>query len=218
MAGIYTGNENFLKAGIRAAEYYHPFVASFQACGTPMDTWKAPDEEGNLAFMKLCRILHEATGEERFLKMLEDGATYEYTWRYGYRTIPELPPLRKSGWNSCGGSVTSVSNPHIHPMGVLATEELFYLARMIGCGMHEKRAVDGIAFAMNILELYPAVTGYGRYGVTTERYCPSDGLTIETYNDGRNASMWFSYNAWAAGNILEALLWVMDNKVLEQKK
>ena len=56
------------------------------------------------------------------------------------------------------------------------------------------------------MELYPAVTGYGRYGVLSERTCPSDGLLAERFADtGLPASAWWSYNAWAAASAMEAL-------------
>lgn len=206
-----TGETRYRDAARKAAEFYHRPVRELNVCGTPMDTWKAPDQEGNLAFMKLVRILHETTGEPVLLEMLEDAAHYEYLWRYGFRAEPEIMPLAGSGWNSCGGSVTSVSNPHIHPMGVLVTEELCYFADRTGNELHRMRAEDGMAWIMNSLELYPEITGYGRYGVTTERYCPSDGLTDFCYSDGRPSSLWYSYNGWAAANTLEALLWMVSS-------
>lgn len=211
-AGKFTGNADYVSAASRAAEYYHHAVRDLNVTGTPMDTWKAPDQEGNLAFMKLTRLLHELSGEKRFLDMLEDAAHYEYLWRYGFKAIPEIMPLKGSNWNSCGGSVTSVSNPHIHPMGVIVTPELYYLCQQNRGDVHRKRAEDGMAWIMNCLELYPEVTGYGRYGVTTERYCPSDGLTCYHYSDGRPSSMWYSYNGWAAANTLEALLWMVEHR------
>ena len=61
-------------------------------------------------------------------QMLEAGAHYEYLWRYGFRARPQCRPLKGSNWNSCGGSITSVSNPHTHPMSVVATGDLDYLA------------------------------------------------------------------------------------------
>ncbi|WP_294478927.1 hypothetical protein [uncultured Victivallis sp.] len=210
-AGAFTGESRYRDAARKAALFYHKPVREQNVCGTPMDTWKAPDQEGNLAFMKLVRMLHEETGEPLMLQMLEDGAHYEYLWRYGFRAVPEIMPLAGSGWNSCGGSVTSVSNPHIHPMGVLVMPELFYLAERTGNELHRMRAEDGMAWIMNCLELYPEITGYGRYGVTTERYCPSDGLTDFCYSDGRPSSLWYSYNGWAAANTLEALLWMVAN-------
>ncbi len=208
----FTGDAAYLTAAQKGAAYYYNPVRELNVCGTPMDTWKAPDQEGNLAFAKLVKLLHELTHEPQYLKMLEDAAHYEYLWRYGFKAVPEILPLLGSNWNSCGGSVTSVSNPHIHPMGVLITPELYYLYERTGDEIHKMRAEDGMAWVMNCLELYPEITGYGRYGVTTERFCPSDGLTDFCYSDGRPSSMWYSYNGWAAANTLEALLWMVQNR------
>src|SRR5437660_8234195 len=160
--------------------------------------------------MRAARLLHEVTGKERYLQMQRDGANYEYLWRYGFRTRPQCPPLAGSSWNSCGGSITSVSNPHVHPMSVVATADLEYLAKITGDDYHQSRADDGLAWLMNTMELYPDVVGYGRYGVLSERTCPSDGLLVEQYHDGSGApgapaSTWWSYNAWAAGSAMEAL-------------
>ncbi|MCR5716323.1 MAG: hypothetical protein K6G23_05725, partial [Lachnospiraceae bacterium] len=103
-----TGTAAYLEAAKKALRYYHGEVAALTCSGTPMDTWKAVDEEGNLAFIRGCRIVHELTGEQEFLDKLEDGANYEFLWRYGYRTYPDFAPLSKESgnWNACGGSVT----------------------------------------------------------------------------------------------------------------
>lgn len=201
-----TGDKRYLESAKRALGYYVTFVRELNCYGTPMDTWKSVDQEGNLAFIRAARQMHELTGEQIYLDDLELGARYQYLWQYGFRARPEFAPLKDSGWNSCGGSITSVSNPHIHPMGMLILDDLYYLAKQTGKEYHEKRAKDGLNWLMNTLELYPEITGYGSYGVMTERYCPSDGLVIETYGNGEHASMWFTYNGWAAANALEAVL------------
>ena len=207
-----TGDGKYLESAKRAMAYYGTFVRDLNCYGTPMDTWKSVDEEGNLAFIRAARQLHELTGEQEYLEDLELGARYQYLWQYGFRARPEFRPLKDSAWNSCGGSVTSVSNPHIHPMGTLILDDLFYLAEQTGNEYHRMRAQDGLAWLMNTLELYPEISGYGAYGVMTERYCPSDGLVIETYGDGTHASMWFTYNGWAAANALEAILTELRRK------
>jgi len=190
----------------RALQYYHPFVRDLACWGTPMDTYKSIDSEGNLAFIRAARLMHEATDDPLYLDMLQDAAHYEYLWRYGFRARPERPPLKGSPWNSCGGSLTSVSNPNIHPMSVVVTEDLHYLARKTGDIYHTNRAEDGIAWLMNTMELYPDVMGYGAYGVLSERTCPSDGLLAEVFHDDNSSSStWWSYNAWAAGSAMEAL-------------
>ena len=201
-----TGKEHYRESAQRAMRYYWPFVRDLTCWGTPMDTFKSIDSEGNLAFIRAARLLHEFTGDSVYLEMLRDGAHYEYLWRYGFRAQPQCPPLKGSNWNSCGGSITSVSNPHVHPMSVVATEDLKYLAKQTGDSYHDKRAEDGMAWLMNTMELYPDTVGYGQYGVLSERTCPSDGLLSEKYDDdGSPASTWWSYNAWAAGSAMEAL-------------
>ena len=99
--------------------------------------------------------------------------------------------------------MTSVSNPHIHPMGAIINEDLYYLGEQLHDTYYCDRAEDGISWLMQTLELYPDKTGYGQYGILSERWCPSDGLTIERYSNGRPYSSWFSSNLWAVANALE---------------
>ncbi len=206
------GEEKYLKAAKKALRYYSSFVKELNCWGAPMDTWKSVDQEGNLAFIRGCRLVFEYTQEGEFLELFKISAEYEYLWRYSFKSRPEYKPL-KDGWNSCGGSVTSVSNPHIHPMGVIIDADLRYLAGITGDDYHEMRAMDSSAWLMQTLELYPEKTGYGRYGVLSERWCPSDGLTVERYSDGEPCSSWFSYNLWAAANAFEAVC----ELILEEK-
>jgi hypothetical protein len=192
-------------------DFYYAYVKELNCWGAPMDTWKSVDQEGNLAFIKAAAVLHRRTGDGKYLEMLEKGAEYEYLWRYGFKAVPEHPPLKGSGWNSCGGSVTSVSNPHIHPMGLNITGELLYLYRATGDAYHLHRASDGICWGLAGADLYPETTGYGVRGVMTERWCPSDGLTIENFSDtGEAASIWFTFNGWAGATTLEGLIALLD--------
>ena len=218
-AWMLTQQSRYRQAADQALDYYAPFVRDLACWGSPMDTFKSIDSEGNLAFIRAARLMHELTGEEQYLEMLAAGAHYEYVWRYAFRARPEAPPLKGSNWNACGGTITSVSNPHIHPMGVVATPDLEYLARISGDKYHQQRADDGMSWLMNTMELYPDVVGYGRYGVLSERTCPSDGLLAERYHDTElPASTWWSYNAWAAGSAMEALAeQVMARRRAEKK-
>jgi len=200
-----TGEAKYLKAARRGFDFYATFVRRLNCWGTPMDTWKSIDQEGNLGFIRAAQLLHETTREDRYLADLADAANYEYLWRYAIKARPEYAPLKGSSWNSCGGSITSVSNPHIHPMGIFVTSELRYLAGLSGDAYHANRCEDGRLWGLNCVELYPQVSGYGRLGVLTERFCPSDGLTTETFPDGSPSSLWFSYNGWAASAVLEGL-------------
>ncbi len=75
------------------------------------------------------------------------------------------------------------------------------------------RAKDGTAWIMQTLELYPEKTGYGRYGVLSERWCPSDGLVIQKDSEGKPYSSWFSFNLWAGAAAFEEVC----ERALEEK-
>jgi hypothetical protein len=92
-------------------------------------------------------------------------------------------------------------------MGVVATDDLEYLARATGDAYHQSRADDGLAWLMNTMELYPDVVGYGRYGGALGTHLPErrparGGLLRRQLP---LAAPGGSYNAWAAGSAMEAL-------------
>ncbi len=203
-----TRDRRYLHSAQRAMDLYAVGVGQLEVWGTPMDAWKGNDEEGVLAFIRGARLLHQATGNDRYLDMLRLGAEYEFLWRYLFNAKPEAEPLKSAGWHSCGGSLTSVSNPHIHPMGLLIAPDLEYLADKTGDAHVASRLQDSLVWARNCLQLYPDKTGYGRFGWTGERYCPSDGLLIAKYADGSPASTELGLNLWAASAMLEGLMGV----------
>ena len=97
-------------------------------------------------------------------------------------------------------------------MGVNITAELLYIYKTTGDDYHLHRAIDGLCWGLATADMYPKTTGYGRLGVITERYCPSDGLTIEKYSDtGEPSSIWFTFNGWAGVSILEGLTETLIN-------
>jgi hypothetical protein len=201
-----THDRRFLHSAQRAMELYAAGVGQLEVWGTPMDAWKGNDEEGVLPFIRGARMLHQATGDNRYLDMLRLGAEYEFLWRYLFNAMPEAEPLKSAGWHSCGGSLTSVSNPHIHPMGLLIAPDLEYLADKTGDTHVASRLNDSLEWARNCLQLFPGKTGYGRLGWTGERYCPSDGLLIAKFADGSPASTELGLNLWAASAMLEGLM------------
>jgi hypothetical protein len=196
----------YVDAAERAMTHYRTFVRELNCYGTPMDTGKAVDQEGVLAFIRASRLLYQLTGEAKYVRMLEEGAEYEYLWRFAYKTRPSRPPLSTAGWNACGGSITSVSNPHIHPMGLQVAGDLRFLAQETDDEYHRYRWEESIAWILHSLSIYPDGAGYGEPGVLTERFCPSDGLLRERWPDGSPASVWFTFHIWAAATALEGLL------------
>jgi len=200
-----TNDPRYLEAAQRGVGYYHALIAELTSWGTPMDQFKWPDQEGNLGLVRALPVLHRITGDARYLSMLCDAAGYEYLWRYGQRTRPQTPPLKDSHWNSCGGSMTGVFSWQ-HPMGMFINADLIYLAEQTGDDYHRQRAEDGTNWGINTVSLYPEVTEYGIRGVMTECYCQSNPRPKEFNADGSPATLWHSYNGWAAAATLEGLL------------
>jgi hypothetical protein len=200
-----TQDPRYLEAATRALDCYALSVRDLTCWGTPMDTWRSIDSEAAVAFLEGALQLYRATGAAVYLEHLRDGADYEFLWRYAFRARPEFEPLKGANWNSCGGVITSISNPHIHPMGLLIDSALLELAEATGDRYYSDRADEGLAWAMHTMELYPEHTGYGQYGVLTERFCPTDGLLTEVFSDtGLPSSIWWTYNGWAGACVLEA--------------
>lgn len=166
----------------------------------------ANDQEDVLAFIRGAMLLHEITGRDEWIEQLANAAEYEFLWRYMYNTRPDSEPLKSAGWHSCGGSITSVSNPHIHPMGLLIAGDLAYLHAHNGDAHVRARLYDSLIWTRNSIELFPGKTGYRRLGWSGERYCPSDGLLIAKYRDGTAASTELGLNQWAASAMLEGLI------------
>ena len=71
------------------------------------------------------------TGEPSLLSHMQDALYYEFTFKFCYNSPIKVPPLSTVGWSSCGGSITSVSNPHVHPMSSSIMDEMvYYLAHV----------------------------------------------------------------------------------------
>jgi len=117
-----------------------------------------------------------------------------------------LPPLRDSFWNTCGGSITSVSNPTIHPMSLMVSGDIDYLLQHGGDEVHRLRPQDGLHWACQTVALHPEVAGFADFGVINERYSPSDGFWADQYADGTSSAIGFIYHLWAAACIIEGLL------------
>ena len=56
---------------------------------------------------------------------MRDALYNEYTLKFCYNSPIKVPPLGSVGWSSSGGSITSVVNPHIHPMSSSILDEIF---------------------------------------------------------------------------------------------
>lgn len=200
-----TERQEYLTAARRAMAFYAGCLTRFDAFGGPHDICKSPDEEGVLAFVKAAHLLHRMTGERQFLDWLTLGLDYEFSWRFAYDVHNELEPLKSWGWRSTGGSVTSVNNSHVHPMGSAILSSIAYAAEQTGDGYYRRRFEDALAWTLVCYLRQDGWYDWGRKGMINERFCYTDALLNERYPDGSPASTWFCAHSWASGAVLEGL-------------
>lgn len=202
-----TGNRAYLEAVRKSEEhYYNAYVAKCQCYGGPLDVSKGIDSEGILAYIRAAAILHRMTGEEKYLTHLKDGIEYEVTFKFCYNSPVKVPPLSKNGWCSCGGSITSVVNPHIHPMSSSIVDELAYYVAHTKDSYIASRMRDTVLWGCQTYNHYDREYDYGKKGWMSERYCYSQGLLKERYPDGNVSSTWFALMPWASASVLEGLV------------
>lgn len=202
-----TGDHTALE-GLKHSErhYYESYVKRMECYGAPLDADKAVDSEGILAYIKALRYLHALTGDELYLDHMRDAIDYEFSFKFAYNSPVKVPPLSTLGWSSCGGSVTSVANPHIHPMSSNIVDELYYFVQQREDAYVRQRMQDTVAWGCQTYNRFDREFDYGRTGWMSERFCHSEGLMTETYSDGSPASTWFCLMPWASGSIIEGLV------------
>ena len=201
-----TENKEYLDV-IKKSEqhYYDAYVVKCECYGGPLDTDKAVDDEGILAYIRALRILHEITKEDYLLDHMKYALYYECSFKLSYNTPVSVMPLSKIGWSSCGGSITSTANPHIHPMSSTIIPEMRYYASACDDKYMKERLEDTIKWSLQTFNTYDKEYGFGEPGWMSERFCFCQGLLTERYPDGSPASTWFALMPWASASIIEGL-------------
>ena len=202
-----TDDSRFMELLKKSEEHYFTaFIKRAECYGGPLDTDKAVDSEGVLSYIRAVRIMHEITSEDYLLDHLRDALYYEFTFKLGYNTHITVRPLSEIGWSSCGGSITSVANPHIHPMSSTVINEMRYYLQFRDDPYVKSRMEDTIGWSLQTFNTKDNEYGYGRVGWMSERFCFCEGLLTERYPDGEPASTWFALMPWASGSVIEGLL------------
>jgi hypothetical protein len=195
----------YLQLAVESVNAYRPDVCQFDVYGSPHDIWKSPDEEGILAWVKAARLLHEATGQQQFLEDLLLGLDFEFSWKFAYNVVNEIEPLKSMDWCSTGGSVTSVNNSHIHPMGSSILPDILYAYEQTGDVYYQSRFEDTLRWTLTLYLHHDGHYGWGKKGMINERFCYTDSLLLERFPDGSPSSTWFCGHSWASGAVLEGL-------------
>jgi hypothetical protein len=191
----FTGDSIYLRSAEKAIDYYHQFHLKGEVFGTPMDTYNAVDQEGNLSFIIAGVELHKLTKNEKYLNYGLDGLNWEFSWKFAYNTAHTNQPLKSLNWSSCGGSVTSTHNPAIHTMGNLVAGEIYYLYKETRDLYIADRLKDVCVWGLGCYNTYDHEFGFGKKGQGTEAFYYSDGLVIP----------W--WKAWDGGIWEESLAW-----------
>lgn len=201
-----TGDRTHLDS-LRQSEkhYYDAYIQHMECYGAPLDTDKAIDSEGILSYIKAVRYLHALTGEKIFLEHMKNAICFELTFKFCYNSPIKVPPLSRLGWSSCGGSVTSIANPHIHPMSSNLVDDLLYFADITQDKYIQNRIKDTVAWGCQTYNTYDTEFDFGKKGWMSERFCHCEGLLSQKYQDGSLASTWFCLMPWASGSIIEGL-------------
>ena len=198
--------------------YYEVYIKHMECYGGPLDTDKATDSEGILAYIKAIRFLHALTGEKNYLKHMKDAICYEFSFKFCYNSPIKIPPLSRIGWSSCGGSVTSIANPHIHPMSSNIVDELLYFVENCEDKYVRDRMLDTIGWGCQTYNTYDKEFDHGKKGWMSERFCHSQGLLSQEYSDGSLASTWFCLMPWASGSIIDGLAGDYWDRYQESKR
>lgn len=202
-----TGDRQYLELLLKSERhYYDTFVSKVECYGGPLDTDKAVDSEGILSYIRAVRLLHEITEDDYLLDHMKDALSYEFTFKLGYNTVIDVRPLSEIGWSSCGGSITSTANPHIHPMSSTVIAEMRYYLTKREDEYVRSRMDDTVAWGMQTFNTFDREYGYGRIGWMSERFCFCQGLLTEKYPDGEIASTWFALMPWAAASVIEGFV------------
>ncbi len=203
---VLTGDRS-LVAGMQDSEqgYYEKYIKRCEAYGGPLDVDRAVDSEGNLAYIRAVRYLHTLTGEEKYLMHMKDAIGYEMSFKFAYNSPVKIPPLSSVGWSSCGGTITSTANPHIHPMSSTIVDELWYYVKQTGDEYVKERMKDTVLWGCQSYNTVDKEYDYGKIGWMSERFCYSEGLVTQTYPDGSFASTWFALMPWASASVLEGM-------------
>ena len=210
-----TGETTYLPGLLRSEKWYYDAYVRHEECyGGPLDIDKNIDSEGILAYIRAVRHLHtmlssgnsaDPSGAEVLLDHLRDALYYEFTFKFCYNSPVKVPPLSTVGWSSCGGSITSVTNPHIHPMSSSVMDEMNFYLEFREDSYIRSRLEDTRLWSCQCHNTRNGEYGYGKTGWMSERFCHSEGLLTEKWPDGSPASTWFALMPWACGSILEGL-------------
>lgn len=196
-----TKKKKYKDAFYKANDFYKRFIDDIELWGMPMDIQDGVDEEGNLAYITALKTMHEATHDKTLLETLIHCFHYEYTWKFAYNTVHVNEPLKSLNWSSSGGSITSSHNIHIHQMGNLVCEEMYYVYQITKDPYILSRLKDTLNWGLGTHNSEYYDFGFGSRGWATEQFFHSDGKQ-DDFTRVVDGGIWYDYLSWAAACVL----------------
>ncbi|MDD8027097.1 MAG: C45 family autoproteolytic acyltransferase/hydrolase [Acidobacteriota bacterium] len=176
-ASRYFDDPRYLRiAELAAEQYYRRDLANGYTTGGPGEILQCPDSESAFALLESFVLLHEATGEDRWLRYAETAAGLCSSWTVSYDyKFPEGSAMARCGAHSAGAVWASIQNKHAAP-GICTSSGDFLLKLYRATG--NARYLDLLKdIAHNILEFMSTArrpVGSDRDGVISERVNLSD--------------------------------------------
>ena len=90
-------------------------------------------------------------------------------------------------------------------MSSTVVDEMMYYVSQTDDEYIKSRINDVIMWGCQTYNYYDGEYDYGKKGWMSERYCYSQGLLTEKYEDGSPASTWFALMPWAGASIIEGM-------------
>jgi hypothetical protein len=200
-----------IPAACKGLEAYSKDLQTMEIMGSPMDIDKAPDQESILAFIKAARELYRLTSEEKYISLMERALHYNFTWKFAYNTHHRRDDI--CDWSSAGGDIASAENIHIHPMGNLVAEDIYFYYQHTGDKYFYDRARDTVLWGMQAYNRKDGEFGFGKKGWTSEQLYHTH---VDYQGGGDDGGDWPAFLPWTNGSILSSLTGEIPIKVLEE--
>jgi hypothetical protein len=194
---------NYLIAALQAGRFYRQAVEAADLTGAPEGMHLLPTSEDPQNALIAYTLLWEATGDHAWKRLAAMAAELFMTFRWQYNTcFDPMTILGRYDYRTKGLDISSPSNVHLHPYGLMALPELVRLWEGTGDLYFLQQARNNLLGCHQMLSPADGVFDAPR-GMMTERWHQSpNGIA-------KGGTLPLSHS-WAIGLVLYADLFVAD--------
>lgn len=143
--GQHLNEEVYLAAARAAGDYYYrQYTREGVTTGGPGEILQCPDSESAFALLEAFIVLHETTGEEKWLQRAEEAARQAISWCVSYNFVfPQESTFGRLGIETAGSVIANVQNKHSAPgICTLSGDSLLKLFRATGNPLYMEQLRD----------------------------------------------------------------------------